>query len=114
MSVPGRRESFFDRSLSIRIEERPSARLLRSPRDYPLKAWECGVCGCTELYVTTSQEVLESESRARQAPQESPSATLVGSADARRREVLMLLVILAGLIAVGLGLLVLWVVHISG
>jgi predicted nucleic-acid-binding Zn-ribbon protein len=111
--IPDHTDASSGTPLSLRIEENPSATLFRSPRDFPLRAWACGDCGYTELYVTQPEQVLAAETRARQVLANVPPGSISAPGEPPQRAFLILVVTLAIVAAVGLGALVLLIVRLS-
>jgi predicted nucleic-acid-binding Zn-ribbon protein len=52
-------------SLSVRVDEKPDAFLFKGRHTDALRAWICGECGFTELYVQNPQAVYAAYASAR-------------------------------------------------
>jgi predicted nucleic-acid-binding Zn-ribbon protein len=89
--------------LSLLVEEKPHATILRGWRRFPLTASVCGNCGYTELRLTDPAGFREAHQRA----QDSPAAftPALGPARAMQSPSAFLLIALSLSLLIGLGIL---------
>ena len=96
--------------LSLMIEEKPHAAILRGWRRFPLTAWVCGNCGYTELHVADPAGLREAHQRAQATS--AAFMPVVGAASAERSARVVLVVALSLTLLIGLGMLAVFLVSI--
>jgi predicted nucleic-acid-binding Zn-ribbon protein len=64
VSIEDRGMSNVPWNLSVRVEEKPDALLFKGRHTDILKAWVCGECGYTELYVENPQALYAAYTKA--------------------------------------------------
>jgi ribosomal protein S27AE len=70
MKIPEYGHANMEQPLTVKLLERPNKLFNRGKHIHILRAWLCGTCGYTELYVDDPQRLYEAYQEAQQRQQQ--------------------------------------------